>query len=178
MSIAQTVIADPPWSFRDALPGHKRGAVKHYRCMPLRDIESFWERVAELVAPDARLFLWRVASMQEEALRVVRAWGFTLKSEVVWVKTRDNGEGLRIGMGRQVRNAHEVCLIATRGVPERLSAAVPSVVFAPRARHSAKPDAFYELVERLSPGPYLELFARRHRDNWICSGDEIDEDRS
>lgn len=80
---------------------------------------------------------------------------------------------LRIGMGRTVRNAHEACIVAKRGRPTRLSASVPSVLFAPRGEHSAKPEAFRDLVERLAPGPYLELFARTRRKGWTCMGDEL-----
>ena len=237
-----TLVADPPWPFADKLPGGGRGAVKHYATMKIPEIMRF--PLPEL-APDARLFLWRVGSMQAEALEVARAWGFVVKSEVVWVKAdtkprewwslddvkrrrealrwtvktlaertrsldaatvrkveagkivapdnrlarllvtealtigeRDQANAaprVRIGMGRQVRNAHEVCLVATRGRPERLDAATPSVFFAPRLAHSAKPDEFYELVERLSPGPFAELFARRERDGWATCGDELEE---
>ena len=78
-----------------------------------------------------------------------------------------------IGMGHSVRMAHEVCLIAKRGRPTRNSPLnVPSVFFAPRGEHSAKPEAFYHLVERFAPGPYVELFARRQRKGWTCLGDE------
>ena len=244
-----TLVADPPWPFADKLPGGGRGAVKHYATMKIPEIMRF--PLPEL-APDARLFLWRVGSMQAEALEVARAWGFVVKTELVWVKadtTRRapldrwligdrrralswsivmladaagvlakearaverraalDGEGIwsesdpnhvallrvlralaegerereakqpkvRIGMGRQVRNAHEVCLVATRGRPERLDMSTPSVFFAPRLAHSAKPDEFYELVERLSPGPFAELFARRERDGWATFGDELEE---
>jgi N6-adenosine-specific RNA methylase IME4 len=78
-----------------------------------------------------------------------------------------------IGMGHSVRMAHEVCLIAKRGRPTRNSPLnVPSVFFAPRGEHSAKPEEFYALVERFAPGPYVELFARRQREGWTCLGDE------
>lgn len=164
-----TLVADPPWPFGDKLPGGGRGAVKHYSLLSIDDIKAF---PLPEIADDARLFLWRVASMQEEALAVMRAWGFTPKAEMVWVKSK-NPPKLTIGMGRQVRNAHEVCLIGVKGRPERLSAAVPSVLFAPRGIHSAKPDEFYEMVEALSPGPYVELFARRRRDGWDCRGNEL-----
>lgn len=215
----RTIVADPPWVFQDKLPGPGRGAEKHYRVMSQLDIESYLpcllrtqatleaQSIAVLgaganigVTADAWLFLWRVASQQEEALRVVRAWGFVPKAEIVWVKTkackRCKGSGvskrtpvqvtycadcsgsgesreLRIGMGRTVRNAHETCIVATRGRPTRLAANVPSVIFAPRGRHSRKPEAFRDLVERLAPGPYLELFARTRRKGWTCMGDEL-----
>jgi N6-adenosine-specific RNA methylase IME4 len=125
------------------------------------------------IADDAWLLLWRVASMQDEALELVRAWGFRPVAEIVWVKTTDDGEVIRIGMGRTVRNAHEVALVCKRGRPARGAADVPSVFFAPRGRHSAKPDKFYELIERLADGPRVELFARARRPGWSCFGDEL-----
>lgn len=82
------------------------------------------------MAPDSRLFLWRVASMQPEALQVAEAWGYTIKSEVIWKKVTVRGNR-HFGMGRQVRMEHEVCLIGTRGRPERLSASVRSIFEAP-----------------------------------------------
>lgn len=167
---ASVLVADPPWKFGDSLPGKGRGAEKHYRCLTVEDIARF---PLPTMAPDCVLFLWRVASMQDEALLVARTWGFTVKSELVWVKTTKTGKP-RIGMGRTVRNAHEVCLIATRGRPKVLDRSVPSVIFAPRGRHSAKPDVFYQTVERLYAGPYVELFARAHRPGWLCDGLEVD----
>jgi N6-adenosine-specific RNA methylase IME4 len=134
------------------------------------------------LADDALLFLWRVASQQEEALRVMRAWDFVPKSEIVWIKTQDNvthphvlGGGLAFGMGRYCRHCHEVCLIGSRGKGVRLvkNRSVRSVFFAPRGKHSEKPDKMYEIIESLADGPYLELFARRHRPGWLQFGDQL-----
>lgn len=123
------------------------------------------------IAPDARLFLWRVSAMQEEALEVMRAWGFIPKSELVWIKNTKSSK-LWFGMGRTVRMSHEICLIGQRGHPEILSHSIRSVFEAPYTRHSGKPEIFFDYVEKLSPGPYLELFARRQRPGWTCLGDE------
>lgn len=209
MTLFTTFVADPPWPFKDHLPGPKRGSSKHYRLEPLDDICSFlsshslapdgqvWDGdtpedhlpIRERLAPGCRLFLWRVASMQEEALRVMRAWGFTPKTEIVWIKTTKGsdvphdldeprpGDKLHFGMGRTVRMSHEVCLVGVRGKPRVLSHSVRSVFFAPFQRHSEKPEVFSEIVESLSPGPYLELFARRVRPGWTCVGDEVRPER-
>jgi N6-adenosine-specific RNA methylase IME4 len=112
------------------------------------------------------------------------AWGFTPKSELVWIKTRDHfaleDEGIlpratiHFGMGRQVRMSHEVCIIATRGRPPTLSRSIRSVFFAHfGGTHSRKPERFFRIVERLSPGPYVELFARRLREGWTTYGNEL-----
>jgi site-specific DNA-methyltransferase (adenine-specific) len=144
--------------------------VKNYRTMSVAEICAF---KLPLLADDCRLFLWRVASMQEEALAVMRAWGFTLKAEMVWLKRTTNGK-MHFGMGRTVRAAHEVCLIGVRGKPKVLSHSVRSVFSAPVGRHSEKPDEFFRRVEELSPGPYVELFARRQRIGWDALGDELE----
>lgn len=163
-----TLLADPPWPFGDRLPGPSRGAEKNYDVMSIDQLCA----LKLPVAPDARLFLWRVASMQEEALRVMRAWGFVPKAEIVWVKTTKTGKR-HFGMGRTVRMEHEVCLIGARGRPPILSRSVRSTFTAMYEFHSKKPDVFYEIVESLSPGPYLELFARQRREGWASIGDAL-----
>ena len=144
---------------------------------------------------DSVCFFWRVASMQAEALRVLEAWRFRLVAEVPWVKVKRPTPKLlgllaagargeipiaevmtamqRAGMGRYVRNAHETCLIGVSGKASamRLRRDIPSVIFAERTTHSAKPAAIYDLAERLFPGPYVELFARSGRPGWTTHVD-------
>jgi N6-adenosine-specific RNA methylase IME4 len=93
----------------------------------------------------------------------------------VWCETcHGRGYKVAIGMGRYVRGAHEVCLIATRGKRPPVDKSVRSVFDAPRQEHSRKPDRFYDIVEKLYPeGPHVELFARRGREGWHCYGDQI-----
>ena len=173
------IVADPPWRFGDRLPGPKRGAAKHYDVMALPDIEAHLPLLVQArevtLTADAVLFMWRVAAMVPEAYRVVEAWGFEAKSEIVWSKQNRSG-GRAFGMGHYVRMAHEACIIARRvgsRVPHRRALNVRSVFDAGVGRHSAKPDCFFDLVERLYEGPYLELFARRHRPGWRCLGNEL-----
>ena len=166
----RTVVADPPWRFRDHLPGRGRGAAKHYGCLSVADVCAF---PLPSLADDCVLFLWRVASIQPEALAVMAAWGFTLKTEMVWLKETCTGKRW-FGMGHIVRAEHEVCLIGTKGHPTPLSRSVRSTFTANAGRHSEKPDIFYDIVEALFPGPYVELFARRHREGWTNLGDEVD----
>lgn len=164
------LVADPPWRFGDSLPGKKRGASKHYRCMELWEIQRF---PLPGLAADCVLLLWRVAAMQQEAIDVCRAWGFTPKSEIVWRKLSASGKP-HFGMGRTVRASHESCVVATRGRWRPKSRSVRSVFEAQVGRHSEKPDAFYSLAEELSEGPYAEIFARRDRPGWTCFGDELE----
>jgi N6-adenosine-specific RNA methylase IME4 len=126
------------------------------------------------LADDCMLMLWRVAAMQQEALDVMRFWGFTLKSEVVWEKLTKHGKQ-HIGMGHYVRASHEVCLIGTRGRVQVQDRSVRSSFQAPVQEHSSKPDRIYEIAERLLPGgPYVELFARRVRSGWLQHGHELE----
>lgn len=174
----RVLVADPPWPFRDALPD-ERGAAHNYPLMSVNDICMF--KLPPLT-DDAVLYLWRVAAMQAEALRVVSAWGFTLKPELVWLKKTKYGRRW-FGMGRIVRAEHEICLIATHGRPQTLSHSVRSTfetdeddvagLSARVDRHSAKPERFYGIIESLHAGPYCELFARRQRPGWTCLGNEL-----
>jgi N6-adenosine-specific RNA methylase IME4 len=186
-ALARTFVSDPPWAFKRKTG--RGAAAPHYEggTMSIEDICSY---PLPPLARDARLFLWRVGAMQEEALAVIRAWGFKQKSEIVWIKTTQDGKPLVIdedgdvlagprfnnlawGNGFQTHYAHETCLIAVRGRPER-TAHVRSVFFAPRGEHSEKPDRFYDIVNRMSPGPYYEQFARKRRTGWMTDGDELD----
>lgn len=190
-ALYSVLVADPPWSFGDKLPGQKRGAARNYRVLTVEQIKAF---PLPPLADDALLFLWRVSAMQEEALAVMRAWGFVPKSELVWLKSKHSGppilnekelpddgmarafkdgRQLEFGMGRYTRMQHEVCLIGRRGKARVRDHGVRSVFFAPRRAHSQKPDEFYGLVERLHAGPYVELFARARREGWDARGDEL-----
>jgi N6-adenosine-specific RNA methylase IME4 len=173
---AQVLVADPPWRFGDKLPGAGRGAERHYTTMSVDELCGF-----ELppLADDAYLFMWRVSSMVEEAYAVVRSWGFVPKSEIVWQKLTKTGKPW-FGMGHHVRASHETCVVATRGRPRPLVRRVRSTFSAPvpvdvtgKYIHSAKPEAFYDLVEQLAAGPYTELFARRRRPGWFCLGNQV-----
>jgi N6-adenosine-specific RNA methylase IME4 len=183
------IVADPPWMPRDKLPGKTRGAARQYDVLPTSDICAFLDTHEVAVADDAILFLWRLASMQQDALDVARAWGFDVKSEIVWQKLTKNGLPW-FGMGRTVRASHETCLICVRGRASRLivgkavrSTFTAMVPFGPDCKyiHSAKPDAFFRcVVDPLvgqphagGAGPYLELFARKHRDGWDAIGNQL-----
>ena len=166
----QTLVADPPWSFGDKLPGPGRGAEKHYSVLSIADLCAF---ALPALAADAYLFMWRVASQVTEAYEVVRAWGFTPKTELVWLKRTATGKRW-FGMGRTLRAEHETCIVAARGKPKPLNRSTRSTFEAVAGRHSEKPEAFFDIVEALCPGPYVELFARRRRPGWTCLGNELE----
>lgn len=170
MSAFRVVVADPAWQFRDLLPGDSRGAEKNYAVMKLDEICAL---DLPPIQDNAWLFLWRVASQVEEAYRVVRAWGFVPKTEIVWLKQTKSGKRW-FGMGRYTRAEHETCIVAVRGRVKPVKRNIRSTFTAPAGRHSEKPDAFFYIVEALTgEGPYLELFARKERPGWTCLGNEL-----
>lgn len=188
----RVVVADPPWRFNDALPGATRGASKNYDDLSIEDICTCrfdgGHHIMNDVADDAYLFLWRVSAgdgiddltMTEQAYGVARAWEFAPKTELVWRKQTKNGKR-HFGMGWHLRNEHETCVVAVRGRPKPLVRNIRSVfdAVAPsggngRAIHSAKPSAFFAMYpEKMSRGPYLELFARQRRTGWVQYGREL-----
>jgi N6-adenosine-specific RNA methylase IME4 len=171
----QVVTADPPWKFGDHLPGPKRGASSHYATLSLDELKAF---PLPPIAPDSLLFLWRVAAMPQEALDVCRAWDFTPKSELVWLKRTATGKR-HMGMGHYVRAEHETCIVATRGRGIDLirSHSIRSTFEAPAGVHSAKPSEFYDLVRQLvdPSARKAELFARRPHPGFVAFGDQVEE---
>lgn len=169
----RTIYADPPWSFEVySGKGKERSAERHYDTMSLDEIAAL--PVEDLAAEDCCLFLWCVWPELPGALKVIRSWGFEYKTAgFVWVKSNKGGEGHFTGMGYWTRANTEPCLFATRGSPDRLSADVHQVISSPVRGHSMKPDETRGRIERLVPGPYLELFGRSEHDGWIVWGNQI-----
>jgi N6-adenosine-specific RNA methylase IME4 len=159
------IYADPPWQY-EHVKTDNRAIENHYPTMTLEAICAL--PVATIATPDAVLFLWATSPKLAEALRVVEAWGFTYRTCMAWIKPS-------IGMGYYVRQQHELLLIASRGdlpVPEP-ARRPPSVLAADRGAHSAKPDEFYMVIERMYPEyPKRELFARATRDGWQQWGNQ------
>jgi N6-adenosine-specific RNA methylase IME4 len=171
--LVEVLVADPPWNFKDKLPGETRGAVCRYQVQTLKQILRF---PLPPIADTAILFLWRVSSQVEEAYAVCRTWGFVPKTEIVWNKTTKLGLQ-HFGMGHYVRAAHESCIVATRGSFKVSDRSVRSTFGAAVGEHSEKPDAFFELVERLvggaREGAMCEMFGRKVRPGWHVYGNEI-----
>lgn len=168
----QIILADPPWRFATySDKGKSRSAERHYGCMALDAIKAL--PVAAHAARDAVLYLWVTCPFAELAYQVVHAWGFTYKSQVVWVKTTADGAGLSVGTGYYYRGNAELLYICTRGkgLP-RLSHGEPNVILSPRREHSRKPDEQYSLVNTLYGTDYrrLEMFARQPTPGWETWG--------
>lgn len=160
--------ADPPWKYENPpMGGGNRSIENHYPTMTLEEICAL--DVASLATEDAILYLWATAPKLAECLKVVEAWGFNYRTNFVWVKDK-------IGMGYHARSQHELLLVARRGEipPPAVEDRVSSVVFADRSEHSAKPDEFYDLIEKFYPSlPKIELFCRgAPREGWTAWGNQ------
>lgn len=183
----RTIVADPPWPVKDSGPrtlakggrwdtsgagtAGKRSVVPYDR-MSIEEIKGL--PVAELAERDAHLYVWAVNAYLPEAYDVVRAWGFRPATLLTWCK-----KPMGLGLGGTFVNTTEFVVFARRGNLSALSR-VDSTwwqwrrphIGAGGPTHSAKPDAFLDLVEQVSPGPHLEMFARRGRMGWDYFGDE------
>ena len=170
-----TLLADPPWQFQNrtgkVAPEHRR--LNRYDTMTLADIQAL--PVASVCEATAHLYLWVPNALLPEGLAVLAAWGFEYKSNVVWHKVRKDGGPDGRGVGFYFRNTTELLLFGVRGKNARTLAPGRSQVNIIRTRkreHSRKPDEAYGLIERCSPGPYLELFARGARPGWTVWGNQ------
>lgn len=176
-----TLLSDPPWQFQDSgtrlapeYAGSQR-AEAHYQTMPLEAIAAI--NVVRWAKPDALLFLWAPNAfvLDGSATYVCRAWGFEPKQIIPWVKTDRAGKPRAVG-GHYTGVCTEPLIVAARGAAASLVTRkmVPGVIIAPIGRHSAKPDASYALIESITEGPCLELFARRkYSERWSVMGDQL-----
>lgn len=175
-----TILADPPWQFQNrtgkVAPEHRR--LLRYPTMELKEIMDL--PVANLAAAQSHLYLWVPNALLMDGLRVMEAWGFTYKTNLVWYKVRKDGGPDGRGVGFYFRNVTELVLFGVRGSMRTLPPGRTQVnLFSTRKReHSRKPDEIYSLVESCSPGPYLELFARFQQPGWHQWGNEDVEENS
>ncbi len=159
------IYADPPWRY-EHVETESRAIENQYPTMSLDDICAM--PVADIATPDAVLFLWVTSPKLEEGMRVVREWGFTYRTSMVWIKDK-------IGMGYYARQRHEFLLIATRGAPPtpRPADRPDSVIESQRVEHSAKPLSVAATIERMYPEfKRIELFCRSPRENWTAWGNQ------
>jgi N6-adenosine-specific RNA methylase IME4 len=170
-----TILADPPWRFTNRTgkmaPEHRR--LRRYRTMSLEEIVAL--PVAPLAREKSHLYLWVPNALLAEGLAVMKAWGFTYKTNLVWYKVRKDGGPDGRGVGFYFRNVTELLLFGVRGSLRTLKPGrrQVNILLAQKGPHSCKPDGFYDIIEGCSPGPYLELFARFLRPGWCQWGDEL-----
>jgi len=134
--------------------------------------------VGDIADKDCVLFLWATYPNLKEAFAVIDAWGFTYKTVAfTWVKRNKKSEGFFVGLGYWTRSNAEICLLATRGKPQRVSKSVRQVIDTPIERHSKKPDEIRSrIVDLMGDVPRIELFARVKSEGWSVFGNEVDSD--
>lgn len=165
----KAILLDPPWAYTDQ--GSRVSTDNHYPTLSVETLASL--PVGELAAPDGcHLYLWVTNSFMRDAFTLLDAWGFQEKTIITWVKESKSGK-INYGFGHYFRNATEHIIFAVRGNLPTLCQDQPNVLFSGRNRHSQKPDSAYRLIERMSPPPYLELFGRKRRRDWIVWGNEV-----
>jgi N6-adenosine-specific RNA methylase IME4 len=187
----KVIYVDPPWSHDNRVGGcGNSGAASHYEVMTMQELLRM--DVGSLVDDDAFLFMWWVASMPEEALRVVKAWGFTLKTMTAfsWIKKTVRWKD-HFGMGFYTRQQQEKCLLACMGdcdeqencliarvgKPKVASHSVRQNIRAVVRKHSQKPDEVRDrIVELCGDVPRLELFATSKVEGWDSWGYAVGSD--
>lgn len=174
----KTILADPPWQFVNRTgkmaPEHRR--LSRYSTMTLEEICAL--PVSEVAADTSHLYLWVPNALLPEGLRVLQAWGFTYKSNLIWHKIRKDGGSDGRGVGFYFRNVTEIILFGVRGKNARTlqpGRTQVNMLETRKREHSRKPDEQYDLIEACSPGPYLEMFARGVRPGWTTWGNQADE---
>lgn len=173
-----TILADPPWRFTNRTgkmaPEHRR--LSRYETLTLQEIMAL--PVSCVAADMAHLYLWVPNALLPDGLRVLEAWGFQYKSNLVWHKLRKDGGSDGRGVGFYFRNVTELVLFGVRGKNARTLAPgrrQVNYIGARKREHSRKPDDQYRIIEACSPGPFLELFARGTRAGWVTWGNQAED---
>jgi len=173
----QIIYADPPWKynvFSDRPPCARKPGESYYEVADLIDLVKL--PIAELADENCVLFMWATYPALPVALKLIKEWGFHYRTVAfTWVKRNKQSESWFWGMGGWTRANAEICLLATRGNPKRLSKSVHSVIDSPIRGHSQKPDeARDRIVQLMGDLPRIELFARRKVEGWDCWGNEVE----
>jgi len=167
-----TIVADPPWDVKRGAPqGRPEGVQLASEPLPYptMTVEEICElQVSNAAADNAHLYIWTINKYIEDTYRVARAWGFQPSTMLYWLK-----EPKGIGLGGTYALCVEPILFCRRGTLAAKKRCDRNWWTWPRGPHSVKPPGFQTLVEEYSPGPYLEMFARRKRDGWDVWGNEV-----
>jgi N6-adenosine-specific RNA methylase IME4 len=158
----QTILADPPWKYGK---GWGWGAGEYYPLMKLEDIKN----LSIPSSDNAHLYLWCPNGMLKQGLEVMEAWGFKYKTCITWVKNRSI-------FGYYFKGQTEQLLFGVKGRLPPQDRRQTTLINGKIGRHSQKPDEAYAVIEKISPKPRLELFARSKRKNWDSWGNEVESD--
>lgn len=166
------IYADPPWKYNNR--GVQGACEKHHKTMSLPELERL--PVGEIADANCALFLWATFPTLSDALRLIGAWGFAYKTVAfVWLKQNRKADSWFFGTGFWTRSNAEVCLLATKGHPKRVSAKVHQIIVSHIEQHSKKPDeARDRIVQLMGDLPRIELFARQSPDGWDVWGNEVE----
>ena len=174
-----TIYADPPWRFQNrtgkVAPENKK--LNRYETMDLDSIKAL--PVQQIASEKSHLYLWVPNALLPDGLEVMKAWGFEYKGNIIWEKVRKDGEPDGRGVGFYFRNVTEILLFGIRGDNNRTLAPARSQVNLIRTQkreHSRKPDEIIPIIENCSSDPYIELFARGHRERWAMWGNQANSD--
>jgi N6-adenosine-specific RNA methylase IME4 len=168
------IYADPAWYFKTySKKGNGKSAEQHYSCMSLNDICNL--PVESITNKNCILFIWVIDPMLPEAIKVIESWGFKYKTVAfTWVKQNIKSKGYFTGLGYWTRANPEMCLLATKGKPKRLSKSVKQLIISNRREHSRKPDETRDrIIQLVGNIPRIELFARQKIKGWDCWGNEV-----
>ena len=168
------IYADPPWSFKTySDKGKDRSPEKHYSVMTFKDICNM--PVNNIANDNSVLLMWVIDPLLDKAFEVIKAWGFKYKTVAfTWAKTNIKSDGFFTGLGYWTRGNPEMCLLATKGKPKRVSKSVAQLVIDERREHSRKPDRIrHDIVNLCGDLSRIELFARQKFDGWDAWGNEI-----
>lgn len=170
------ILLDPPWRFINrtgkVAPEHRR--LRRYRTMPVEELERL--PVGQLAKPASHIYLWCPNALLAEGLHLLKAWGFTYKTNLIWYKVRKDGGPDGRGVGFYFRNVTEMVLFGVKGNLRTLAPGrrQTNIIIHRKREHSKKPPTLYQIIEECSPGPFLELFARLRRSGWEQWGDQVD----
>ena len=170
------ILLDPPWRFANrtgkVAPEHRR--LARYETMAMDELERL--PVGDLARPASHIYLWCPNALLAEGLHLLKAWGFTYKTNLVWYKVRKDGGPDGRGVGFYFRNVTEMVLFGVKGKLRTLAPGrrQTNVMVHRKREHSKKPPTLHPIVEACSPGPFIELFARERRPGWSHWGDEVD----
>ena len=155
------LVIDPPWPYENRSHDPTHRSASPYETMTLEELENLPIPHTE----DSIMWLWTTNAFLHDAFHLLRCWGFTYKTTLTWAKTQ-------MGTGDWLRGKTEHCLLAIHGEYQITPGSYTTLFETPKSRHSAKPDAFYSLVEALCPGSRIDMFARDQREGWSGWGAE------
>jgi len=169
------IYADPPWQFKTySDKGRKKSPDNHYDCMNVDEIKKI--PIQDISDDDCILFLWITYPNLIDGLETIKSWGFIYKTcAFSWIKKNKNKDSLFWGLGYWTRSNNEICLLATKGKPKRISKKVHQIIIEKIREHSRKPDCVRDrIVELCGDLPRIELFARQETPGWDCWGNELE----